>query len=148
VTGRSSSSLNNRIASARSKNASAQKCFSPSVRPGAYSLGLRTAISKGFHLDNLHHITRLGHALLNSDKPLRHPSAAYLIAVTAQKIAWYCEGYPVRDETISVIEAHIKPKMEAVLDAADENPESLIQALDELARAYADATPFLKSIGT
>jgi hypothetical protein len=37
--------------------------------------------------------------------------------------------------------------MEAVLDAAEGDGDSLVQALDELARAYADAGPFLKSIG-
>ena len=106
---------------------------------------IRTALSRGFFLENLHHITRLGHELLESDTPLRHPSAAYAIAATAQKVAGYWDG--VREDAVAVIEAHIKPKMEAVVDAAEGDAESLVLALDELARAYADAGPFLKSIG-
>lgn len=106
---------------------------------------IRTALSSGFFLESLHHITRLCHELLESDTPLRHPSAAYAIAATAQKIAWYWEGVPVRDDAAAIIEAHIKPKMEAVVDAAEHDAESLVQALDELARAYADAGPFLKN---
>lgn len=110
---------------------------------------IRAALNRGFSVSTLNEITRLGHALLDSETPLRHPSAAYALAATAQKIAWYWDGQAVREDTAAVIEAHIKPKMEAVLDAADgDDAEALIQALDDLARAYADAGPFLKSIGT
>jgi len=38
--------------------------------------------------------------------------------------------------------------MEAVLDSADGDADTLLRALDDLARAYADTAPFLKSIGT
>ena len=55
---------------------------------------------------------------------------------------------PVREETADAIDAHIRPKMEAVLDAAEGETEPLMKALDELARAFMDAGPFLKSIGT
>jgi len=109
---------------------------------------IRAALSRGFFVDNLNLITRLGHELLQSDIPLRHPSAAYILATTAQKVAWYWEGQPVRVDTADVIEAHIRPKMEAVLDAAEGAADSLLRAADDLARAYADAVPFLKSIGT
>ena len=107
---------------------------------------IRAALTRGFFLENLHHITRLGHELLTSDQRM-HPGAAYAIAVTAQKIAWYCEGYPVHDEILAVVEAHIRPKMEAVLDAVDSGGAALVTALDGLALAYAEAQPFLKSIG-
>lgn len=108
--------------------------------------GIRTAL-ENFCVDNLHLITRLGHELLNSDVPLRHPSAAYVIAITAQKIAAYLDRVPVPEDSAAVIEAHIRPKMEAVLDAADGDAATLAAALDDLARAYVDATPFLKSPG-
>lgn len=109
---------------------------------------IRAALGQGFSVDSLHEITRVGHALLDSEIPLQHPSAAYALAATAQKIAWYWDGQPVRDDTAAVIEAHIKPKMEAVLDSADGDADTLLRALDDLARAYADTAPFLKSIGT
>lgn len=109
---------------------------------------IRAAVRVGFSVTNLHLITRLSHELLESDVPLRHPSAAYAIAATAQKVAWYCDDMPVREETADAIDAHIRPKMEAVLDAAEGETEPLMKALDELARAFMDAGPFLKSIGT
>jgi hypothetical protein len=106
------------------------------------------ALRRDFSINTLNEITRIGHDLLGSDATLRHPAAAYALAITAQKIAWYWEGQPVREDTAAVIEAHIKPKMEAVLAAANADAESLTAALDDLARADADAVPFLKSIGS
>lgn len=108
---------------------------------------IHAALSRGFSVDSLNEITRVGYALLSADKPLRHPAAAYALAVTAQKIAWYWEGQPVRDDIAAVIEAHIKPKMEVVITASEADGETLLQALDDLARAYVDAQPFLESIG-
>lgn len=105
--------------------------------------GIRAAL-ENFCVDNLHLITRLGHELLNSDAPLRHPSAAYVLAVTAQRIAMYWDGVPVAEDAAAVIEAHIRPKMKAVLDAAEGDGATLAAAFDDLARAYVDATPFLK----
>jgi len=84
--------------------------------------------------------------VLNSDSPLRHPAAAFVIAATAQQIATHWDGVPVPDDSASVIEAHLKPKMLAVLDSADSDSETLLEAINELARAYADATSFLKPL--
>lgn len=109
---------------------------------------IRASLRRGFSVDTLNEITRIGHALLGSDAALRHPIAAYALTVTAQKIAWYWEGQPVREDTAAVVEAHIRPKMEAVIDAADADEKTLVRALDDLARAYSDAVPFLKSIGS
>lgn len=81
--------------------------------------------------------------MLDADKPVRHPIALYAIVATAQKLAWHWEGDAVRHDTIDAVEAHLKPKMDAVLSAADAEPEVLIEALDELAKAYNDARPFL-----
>lgn len=109
---------------------------------------IRAALRRGFSVSTLNEITRLGHDLLGADTPLRHPAAAYALAATAQKVAWYWEGKPVREDTAAVIDAHLRPKMEAVIVASEGDPEALLQALDDLARAYIDAGPFLKSIGT
>ena len=106
---------------------------------------IREALRRDFLLENLHLITRLGHELLNSDTPLRHPAAAYVIAATAQKVAWYLEEGGLQDDSATVVGAHIRPRMEAVLDAAEGEPTLLIQALDDLARAYADATRLIQS---
>ena len=100
---------------------------------------------ESFCVDNLHLVTSLGHELLHSDTRLRHPCAVYAVTITAQKIALYWDGIPVAEESASVIEAHMRPKMLAVLDAADGEIGPLVDALDDLARAYSDATPFLKT---
>lgn len=105
---------------------------------------IRTAFGRGFSVGTLNEITRLGHGLLASDTTLQHPSAAYALAATAQKIALLLDGLGVQDESVSLIEAHIKPKMEAVLNAADGNAELLVQTLDDLARAYSEAGALLK----
>ena len=108
---------------------------------------IRAALSRGFVLETLYLITRLGHELLGPGQPSPHPSAAYALAVTAQKIAWYCEGYPVHEEIMAVVEAHVRPKMVAVLDAVATGGDGLVKALDELALAYGESQPFLNSIG-
>jgi hypothetical protein len=81
--------------------------------------------------------------MLDADRPVRHPSALFAIVATAQKLAAHWEGDALRNDTIDAVEAHLKPKMNAVLSAADAAPEILIDALDGLARAYNDARPFL-----
>lgn len=106
---------------------------------------IRSALDRGLSLDTLHEISRIGHDLLSSDGALRHPIAAYALAATAQKIAWYWDNQPVRADTAAVIEAHIKPRMEAVVAGAEGDCDALLLALDNLARAYSDTVPFLKS---
>lgn len=81
----------------------------------------------------------------NSDAPLRHPAAVYVVAITAQNIAAYWDGVPVSEESAAVVEAHIRPKMLAVLDAAEGEADNLSNVLDDLARGYSDAIPFLKT---
>lgn len=81
--------------------------------------------------------------MLDADEPVGHPIALYVIVATAQKLAWHWDGEAVRDDAVDAVEAHLKPKMDAVLRAADSGPEVLMNALDELARAYNDARPFL-----
>lgn len=108
---------------------------------------VRAAIGKGLYVRNLRDITRLCYELLNSDSSIKHPSAAYAVADICNNIAWYFDGQPVREETASVIEAHIQPKLQSVIDAAEGDSETLVIALDELVRAFVDAGPFLQSIG-
>jgi hypothetical protein len=85
--------------------------------------------------------------MLDSDASLRHPAAAYIIAATAQKIASYWDGVSVREDDRALIEAHMRPKIEAVLDAAEGDAAQLIDAIDALARGYADVLPTLKAAG-
>lgn len=108
---------------------------------------ISAALNRGFDVSNLYEVAQLSFNLCHSDTSLRHPSAAYIIGATAQKIAMYCEGQHVREDTVAVIEAHLKPKLEAVISVAELDADTLIRALDDLARAYADAEPFLESIG-
>ena len=109
---------------------------------------LRAALSLHFSVETLNEITRIGHEMLDSDEPIRHPIAIYTLTATAQKVALLCDGEGVGDRAMDAIEAHLKPKMLAVLDAADSDPNALISELDALARAYIDAQPLLRFNGT
>lgn len=104
---------------------------------------IRTALRRGFSVGTLNEITRLGHDLLTADTSLRHPSAAYVIAATAQKLAWLLDHH-AQDDAVAIIEPHIKPKLNAVLDVADSDTDRLVRALDDLARAYGEASSLLK----
>ncbi|MDA1082810.1 MAG: hypothetical protein O2973_14320 [Gemmatimonadetes bacterium] len=106
---------------------------------------IKAVLGRGFSVSTLNEITRLGHDLLGSDATVRHPAAAYVLAATAQKIAWHLEGQPLRDDAAEIIEAHLGPKMEAVIKAADSDADALTSALDDLARAYSDTVSFLGS---
>jgi hypothetical protein len=105
---------------------------------------LRRALDN-FCVDNLHLVTRLGHELLNTDASLRHPAALFAVTITAQKVALYWDGVPVTEEAASIVESHIRPKMLSVLDAADLDADTVLRAMDDLARSYVDALPFLKA---
>jgi hypothetical protein len=100
---------------------------------------------ENFCVTNLHLVSHLGHDLLCSNGPLAHPSAVYAVTITAQKIALYWDGESVPDDSASAVESHIKPAMLAVLDAAESDPARLVDALDNLARAYSHVTPLLKT---
>lgn len=104
---------------------------------------IRAALGRGFSVTTLHEITRLGHELLDSDTSLVHPSAVYVVAATAQKLASFLDSQSA-DDAVAVVEAHIRPKMEAVLNAADRDAQTLMMTLDDLTRAYGEARSFLK----
>lgn len=105
---------------------------------------IRAALGHSFSVASLNIMTKLGHDLLGADAPLRHPAAAYTLATTAQNIAWYWDGAPLPEDAVAAVEAHLRPKMLAVLDAAESEAQTLLSALDDLARAYTDAIPFLR----
>ena len=105
---------------------------------------IRAALDRSFSVSLLNQIARLCHDLLGSDTSLRHPSAMYGLAVTAEKLAALLDGVTIQNDTVTAVEAHIKPMMEAVLNAADDDEERLVGALDNLARAYSEAASLLK----
>lgn len=109
---------------------------------------IRAGLRLGFSITLLIEVTKICNDMLGADVPMQHPSAAYALALTSQKIVSYWEGQLVREDIAAVIEAHIRPRMEAVIAAAEGEPAVLVAALDDLARAYMDTLPFLKSIGT
>lgn len=109
---------------------------------------LRAAVGGSFSIDRLNAITRLGHELLQAQPPVSHPSAAYAIAATAQKIAWFFDGYPPHDSAMASVEELVRPPMLAILDAAESGGPDLVAALDQLATAYAFARYALETVGS
>jgi hypothetical protein len=104
---------------------------------------IRAALNRGFSVNTLNEVTRLGHDLLASDTALTHPIVPYALAATAQKIAARLDGQHAAADSISIVESHIRPQMIAVLDAAQGPTSRLMEALDNLARAYSESISFL-----
>lgn len=106
---------------------------------------IRAALHRGFHLDNLWHVTHLGFGLLNSEH-VTHPAVPFAIATTAEKIATRWTGHALPVDTAQVVEAHMLPKLLALLDVADSDAATVTGALDDVARAYAEAIPIIDDV--
>ena len=96
----------------------------------------------GFSVDGLNEIARASHEFLRSDAVARHPAAVCLLAFVAQQIAAKWEGAMLSSSEGALIEAHLWPAMNAVLNCAESEGHDLILRLDELARAYSQVSVF------
>ena len=67
----------------------------------------------------------------------------FAIATTVEKIASRWDGNALPADTAQIVEAHIRPKLVALLDVADSDSAGVLEALNELARAYADVNPIV-----
>ena len=106
---------------------------------------IRTALGRGFYLDNLWQIVRLSFAIVHSGQA-KHPAVPFAIATIVEKIANRWAGHALPDDTAAVVEAHVQPKLVALLDVADADPSTVAAALDDAARAYAEAIPIIDAV--
>ena len=101
---------------------------------------LRAAIARGFYVENLWAIVRLCTKLLKTGR-LAHPIIALTIKGICVQLASSQEGEAVPGEQAELVEAHLRPAMEALLDVAHGTPAQVCEALDHLARVQADTLP-------
>ena len=107
---------------------------------------IRAALRPGsFYLDNLWHITRLAFDLLASEH-VKNPAVPFAIGLTVEKIASRWAGHALPVDTAQVVEAHVRPKLVALLDVVDADPITVAQALNDVARAYAEAIPIVDAV--
>jgi hypothetical protein len=98
---------------------------------------LRAAIARGLHIENLWAIVRLCSDFLRTRK-LHNPIVALAIKAVCADIAKAQEAEAVPADYAELVDAHLVPAIESVLNASSGTADQLRDALNELARAYAD----------
>lgn len=98
---------------------------------------LRTALSRGFYLDNLRSITNLSLAILQENPP--HPAIFLTIATISRWVADAWDEVPLLKQVATRVEDQLKPQLEALLNVADGNSEDVCAALDAVATAFREA---------
>lgn len=59
---------------------------------------------------------------------VKHPTVPFAIARVAERIASAWDGVPVDDEQAALIEAHIRPRFEELLEVAESDDQGAIDA--------------------
>lgn len=99
---------------------------------------IRTALHRGFSVDNLRAITNLSLNTLQQKTP-RHPSVFHAIALVCRWLADAWDGLPIAPDIAERVERQLRPPLEALLDIADGDPAQVCAALDNLATMFAQA---------
>ena len=97
---------------------------------------IRTALDRGFSVDNLRHVNRLCLAAIQEGKA-PHPSVLFTVAVIVQWIADGWDEKPILSTTTSRIEKQMKSQLEALLRLGESDSESICSALDQAVKAFA-----------
>ena len=98
---------------------------------------LRTALGRGFYLDNLWHITRLGFDLHRNGRPT-HPDIPFTIATIAEKVARHWSSQPLPNDIAEMVEEHLRPKLVGLIDVAEADSAAVTQAIQDANEAYAE----------
>lgn len=98
---------------------------------------LRAAVGRGLHVDNLWTIVRRCTELLKTGK-LPDPIIALAIKAVCTDLASAQEGEAVSSDYAELVDAHLLPAIEKLLDVSFGNANQLQDALNDLARVYAD----------
>ena len=99
---------------------------------------IRSALSRGFSVDNLRIITNLAIDAIQQGN-LRHPSAFYAITTVCRWVADAWDGVAVTASVVLRVEEQIMPPLLALLDSADEDAAEVCRLLDNLTFAFRDA---------
>jgi hypothetical protein len=98
---------------------------------------LRAAIQRGLHLDNARAIGRLCQQLLG-DGDFVNPIVVFTIQSTVLSLASSQDGVPVSADKADLIDAHLLPAIEELLDVSDGGPAELVAALNHVVRVHLD----------
>ena len=98
---------------------------------------IRTAIGRGFSVDNLRTITNLSLAILQK-RPL-HPAIFLTIATVAGWVADAWDDIPLLVAVADRVEGQLKPHLEILLNVAEGSSDQVSSALDAMASAFTDA---------
>jgi hypothetical protein len=98
---------------------------------------LRAAVGRGLQVDNLWAIVRRCTDLLKTEK-LSNPIIALAIKAVCTDVASAQESEAVSGDYAELLDAHLLPAIDGLLDVSSGSDQQLKEALNDLARAYAD----------
>jgi hypothetical protein len=98
---------------------------------------LRAAVARGLHVDNLWAIVRVCTDLLRT-RNLSNPIIALTIKGICTDLASAQEGEGVSGDYAELVDAHLLPAIEVLLDVSAGSADQVRDALNHLAAVYAD----------
>jgi hypothetical protein len=98
---------------------------------------LRAAVARGLHVDNLWAIVRVCTEVLRARK-LPNPIIALTIKAVCTELASVQDGQAVSDDYAELVDAHLLPAIEALLDVSSGSADQVRDALNHLAAVYVD----------
>lgn len=98
---------------------------------------LRAAIARGLHVDNLWAIVRICTDLLRTGE-LSNPIIALTIKAVCTELASAQEGQAVSADYAELVDDHLLPAIEELLDVSSGAADKVRDALNHLATVYAD----------
>lgn len=98
---------------------------------------LRAAVARGLHVENLWAIVRLCSDGLRTGK-LHNPIIALAIKAICSDLASAQESQAVPADYTELVDAHLLPAIDKLLNASSGTADQLQDALNKLARVYAD----------
>jgi hypothetical protein len=105
--------------------------------PASYQ-DIRTALRRGFSVDNLRTITNLALKTLQQANP-KHPAVFAALASVSRWVADAWDDHAITVKVSGRVEGQLKPRLEALIEVADGSPAEVCGALDDLAVAFRDS---------
>lgn len=98
---------------------------------------IRSALSRGFFVDNLSEISKLSLSLVEEGN-VSHPAIPLTISAIAGFVAraWDPDWGPVTVKTADRVEKQLKPQLEALLSVVESDDETVCSALDQAAAVF------------
>ena len=98
---------------------------------------IRSALSRGFSVDNLRSISHLSLKALHAAP--KHPAVFYALASVCRWIADSWDGVPISTKVADRVEGKLRLPLQYLLNNADEDFIHVCTAFDDLASAFSEA---------